>query len=171
MRHLWLLMAVVLVFVLFGCQPPAEEAAPPEMEAEEASMSDDDLLSAQADAFAAAWSSADAAGLAALFATDGDILDPAGVRFHGRDEIQAPYEDLFSGIYQGTTLTVTQSSARFPFEDSAIVQGSYEILGMKSPDGEDMTVKGKYTNLAVKENGEWTLHCVRPMIPIQIPVS
>ena len=42
---------------------------------------------------------------------------------------------------------------------------------MKGPDGEETTVKGAYTNVVVKENGEWLIAASRPMIPIELPAT
>ena len=88
MRFTYLFLVVMLVVgLLAGCQPSAEEAPEPEAPAETA-MSDDDMLSAQTDAFAAAWAMGDAAGIAALFIEEGDTVGPDGVRFHGREAVQ-----------------------------------------------------------------------------------
>lgn len=166
MRYSWLLLAAVVM--LFGCQPPAEEPAAPEMETEEAeemAMSDEDMLSALTDAFGDAWGDGDADAIVAMMAADGDMFDPTGEHFRGADAIKTRYEGLFAGMYQGSKLSVTQDSAKFPTPDSAIVRGTYEITSA------DMSVKGAYTNAAVKVNGDWKLHCIRSMVPIEVPGS
>ena len=74
-------------------------------------------------------------------------------------------------MYQGTTVTIENSSMSFPSADTAVVHGTYEIHGVKNADGEDMEMKGNFMNIAVKQNGEWKIHCSRPMIPLPAPES
>ena len=171
MRFTYLFLVVIMVVGLFaGCQPASEEVSEPEAPAEaEVTMSDEDMLSAQTDAFAAAWGSGDAAGLAALFIEEGDTVGPDGVRFQGREAVQGRYEDLLGGMYQGTTVSISQTSVSFPSPDVAVINGTYEIMGMKTGDGEDMAIKGLYMNVAVKQGGEWKIHCSRPMVPLPMP--
>lgn len=174
MRFKWLfLMAVVAAVGGSACQPAAdepEELEEPEAPAEEV-MSDEDMLREETDAFVEAWANGDAAGIAALFVPEGDMVDPAGQHYQGRDAIQQRYEELFAGIYQGTTLSVTQESVDFPAPDVAIVNGTYTVSGITTPDDEEMTVNGLYTNVGVKEGGEWMIHSSRPMVPAPQPSS
>jgi len=169
MRFTYLFLIVIMVVGLFaGCQPATEEASEPEAPAE-AAMSDEDMLSAQTEAFAAAWAMGDAAAIAALFIEEGDSVGPDGVRFHGREAVQGRYEELLGGMYQGTTVSISQTSASFPSPDVAVVNGTYEIMGLKTADGEDMAIKGLYMNVIVKQAGEWKIHCARPMVPLPMP--
>ena len=69
----WFLAVFGTVLFSFGCQPPAEEASAPEA-AEEATMSDEDMLDTQITAFAEAWNRGDAAAVAALFTEDGNSV-------------------------------------------------------------------------------------------------
>ena len=132
-------------------------------------MSDEDMLSAQADAYAAAWATGDAAAIAAFFVEESDSVAPDGVHLHGREAVQGHYEELFGGMYQGTTVSISQTSVSFPSPDIAVVNGTYEIMGMKTGDSEDMTIKGLYMNVAVKQGGEWKIHSSRPMVPLPMP--
>lgn len=169
MRFTYLFLVVIMIVGLFaGCQPAAEEASEPEAPAE-AVMSDEDMLSAQMDAFAAAWAMGDAAAIAVLFVEEGNTVGPDGARFQGREALQGRYEELLGGMYQGTAISISQTSVSFPSPDVAVVNGTYEIMGMKTGDGEDMEVKGLYINVAVKQGGEWKIHSARPMLPLPMP--
>jgi len=159
---------MVVVGSFAGCQPSGEEAPEPEAPAETA-MSDEALLSVQTDTFAADWASGDAAGLAALFVEQGDTVGPEGARFQGREAIQGRYEALLGGMYQGTTISISQTSVSFPSPEVAVVNGTYEIHGMKTADGEDMPLNGLYMNVAVKQAGEWKIQCQRPMVALPMP--
>lgn len=167
MRLSWFIALCALAAALnVGCQPAAEEAAAPAEEAAEPAMSDEDMLEAQTDAFADHWANADAAGIAGLFTDDADNVGPDGVRIEGKAAIQARYEELFSGMYQGTTVDIQQSSVKFAGPDTAIVNGTYEISGIA---GAESSVKGAYTNVAVKTGGMWKLHGIRAMLNAPIP--
>jgi len=164
MRRIGLLAGVLL---LSGCQPAAP---PPEETTETAPMSDEDMIRAFTDEFEQAVSSGDAKAIGALFVEDSDLVDQAGTMHHGRAAIEERYQRLFEGPYKGAQATLEISSIRFVRPDIAIVDGTYELNGMKSADGLPLgLVKGMYTNVSVKENGEWMLHCSRPMLPMKAP--
>lgn len=170
MRSTYLLgVAVMAAVPILGCQPGAEPSSESETAMEEAPISDEELLSEQTDAFAAAWADGNAGGIAALFVDEGDTVGPEGARFHGREAIQGRYETLLSEVYPGTAVDIVQKAVKFPSPEVAIVSGTYEILGAIGDDGSELTIKGLYTNVAVKENGEWKIHCSRPMIPLPVP--
>lgn len=164
-----LMILMVSSFLLVGCQPAGEpEAETPA--AETPAMSDEDAIRQIADEFVAAWSAGDAPAIGESFAVDGDSLSPDGELFSGRDQVVNRYAELFEGMYKDTTLTLTTTSIRFLQPDVAVVDGSYEIDGMKDAEGNDLpTIKGIYMNVSVKEGERWLIQCSRPMIPVQAP--
>lgn len=173
MRFTYLsLIAIMAGWGFLGCQPIAEEAPEPEPEPEavaEEPMTDEERLAALTDEFAAAWANGDAAAIAALFVEDGTSVGPEGDGYVGREAIEGRYQELLTGMYEGTTVSITQRSAKFPSSDVAVVDGTYEILGATDAEGNELTIKGLYTNVAVEENGEWKIHSSRPMIPLPVP--
>ena len=164
----WFRAVLGAVFLISACQPRGEEVSAPE---EEAAPSDEEQIDAQTTAFTEAWNRGDAAALAALFTEDGTSVDPAGQAFEGRAAVQGRYEELFGGMYQGTTLTVHQSSVEFPREDVALTIGSFEIAGVRVAEGEATTIEGRYLNVVVREDGEWRIAASRPMIPTEVPAA
>jgi len=168
MRFTYLFLVCTTAALFAACQPAPEEAATPEAAAETA-MSDEDMLNAFTDTFAEAWADADAAALTALHAEQADTVGPDGVRFHGREAIHGRFEGLLSGMYQGTTLSLAQTSVSFPSPEVAVVNGSYTIHGVKTADGAEMTQDGLYLNVMVKQDGQWLIHCSRPMLPMPAP--
>ena len=152
------------VLALAGCQP----AEPPP--AETAPMSDEDMIRARTDEFEQAVSNADAKAIGALFVEDADLVDQAGNMHHGRMAVEERYQKLFEGPYKGAQANLEISSVRFVRPDIAVIDGSYELSGMKSAEGQDVpAVKGMFTNVSVKQNGQWMLHCSRPMLPMKAP--
>ncbi|MFQ5792179.1 MAG: YybH family protein [Acidobacteriota bacterium] len=178
MRALWILAMVLSLaapaFLLPGCQPgeePVAEEAPPEEPSPAADMAaEEEAIQQAADAFTAAWNNGDAKAIAELFAPDGDSVSPEGELATGREEVEKRYAEDFSETYKGTTISITTTSIRFLEPDVALVDGSYEIAGMKGPEGEEMpVVKGLYLNVCMKEGGQWLIVSLRPMIPVKAP--
>jgi uncharacterized protein (TIGR02246 family) len=153
------------VLALAGCQP----AAPlPEETTETAPMSDEDMIRARTDEFEQAVSSADAKAIGALFVEDGDLVDQAGAMHHGRMAVEERFQKLFEGAYKGAQANLEIASVRFVRPEIAVIDGTYALTGMKSAEGQDLpAVKGMFTNVSVKQNGQWMLHCSRPMLPMK----
>jgi uncharacterized protein (TIGR02246 family) len=160
MRRIALLTGVL---AFSGCQPAAP---PPEETTETAPMSDEDMIRARTDEFEQAVSNGDAKAIGALFVEDSDLVDQAGAMHHGRAAIEERYQRLFEGPYKGAQANLEITSIRFVRPEIAIIDGTYELNGMTSADG---IVKGMYTNVSVKENGQWMVHCSRPMLPMKAP--
>lgn len=165
MKTLSILAGILLALATIACQP-AEAPAP----AEPAPMSDEDMLKAQTDAFTKAWAAGDSESIAALFAPEGDLLDPVGVHHHGPDAIRTRYQELFEGVYKGTSLSLTTTSTQFLEPMVAVSNGTYLITGMKAADGAELPpVNGLFTTVSVKQDGNWVMHCSRPMMPLKAP--
>jgi uncharacterized protein (TIGR02246 family) len=153
------------VLALAGCQPAAP---PPEETTETAPMSDEDTIRARTEEFEQAVARADARAIGALFVEDADLVDQAGVMHHGRAAIEERYQKLFEGAYKGAQANLEIASIRFVRPEVAVVDGTYELTGMKSAEGQDLPpAKGMFTNVSVKQNGQWRLHCSRPMLPMK----
>jgi uncharacterized protein (TIGR02246 family) len=164
MRPLWILTGIL---ALSSCQPapppPAEEAPAPET----APMSDEDAIRARTEKFEQAVSAGDAKTIGTIFVEDSDLVDQAGGMHHGRAAIEDRYQKLFDGAYKGAQANLEIASIRFVRPDVAVIDGTYELSGIKSPDGVALDpIRGMFTNIFVKANGEWRIHCSRPMLPL-----
>lgn len=159
------IFAGVLAFA--GCQPAAP---PPEETTETAPMSDEDMIRALTDQFEQAIGRADVKAIGAMFVEDGDVVDQAGAMHHGRAAIEGRWQSLFDGAYKGAQANLEVTSVRFVRPEIAVIDGTYELTGMKSAEGQDLpAVKGLFTNVSAKQNGHWMLHCSRPMLPMKAP--
>jgi uncharacterized protein (TIGR02246 family) len=168
MRKVLIITVIGLIsaFLVAACQPggepEGEEAAP----ATEPAMSDEDAINQIADEFVAAWG--DAKAVAALWAVDGDSRGYDGTLFSGREQVEKRYAELFEGVYKDTTFALSATSIRFLQPDVAMVDGSFEIRGMKDADGNDLpATKGMYMNVTIKEGDRWYILCSRPMVPVK----
>ena len=158
--------AVAASMLLTRCdtaQAPGEGAPAPTTAADEAA------IQKLADDFAAAWQRGDAVAVADLFSEDGDTMVPSG-RFAGREEIRRYYQESFTGMFKDTSLAVTTTTIRFLEPDVALVNGTFEINGLKDAAGVAVEpMKGFYSNVAVKSGGAWRIVSARPMIPVKLP--
>ena len=161
MRRVLLLVSALAVS---SCQP----APPPEEKTADApAMSDEDAIRARTDEYAQAFSRGDAKAIGAIFTEDGDFVGPDGEMHHGRSAIEQRFQSVFEGAYKGAQVSIDVASVRHLRPEIALVDGDYEISGLKSPDGLPLgPVKGMYTNVWAKKDGRWMIHCLRSMVPV-----
>lgn len=168
----FLVMVTLMVpaLLLVGCQPGEEAGVEEEPSRETATpaMSDEDMLREMQKTFDAAWSAGDAKTMAALWAADGDSIGPDGSVASGRAEIENGFAEILVGMYKGTTMSGGATSIRFIQPDVALVDGTFEISGIKGADGKDMpNEKGMFTDIVVKQGDQWQIACSRPMVPVK----
>ena len=101
--------------------------------------------------FVAALARQDAAGLAALYTTDGEAFPPNSDVVRGRAGIQKMWQGVLASGVASATLTTRQveSSGDFAYES-----GAYE---MKTKDG-TAADRGKYVVVWKRVTGKWMLH-------------
>jgi uncharacterized protein (TIGR02246 family) len=106
------------------------------------------------------WSQADASGLAALFAPEGDLVIPTGATLAGRDAIEAFYSSVFASGYRGTRVEFALTGLRVFEERFAILDGSFAIV---RPDrGEE---RGRFCAILGKDGEDWRILGLREMVP------
>jgi uncharacterized protein (TIGR02246 family) len=174
MRSVSLFLVLGLAFSAFlvvGCQPEPEAEETPAAETAAPAMTDEEMVQKSAEEFAAAWSQGDAAAIAAFWTEDGDIVAAStGELVKGRASLESYYLGLFEGAYKGTTISIKPATIRLLKPDVMVVDGSYELAGMKDAEGNDMpAVMGKYMHVSVKEGDEWRMLCNRAFVPIEAP--
>jgi ketosteroid isomerase-like protein len=92
----------------------------------------------------------DATGIAALYATDAIIVDPAGPH----TDIVKVYEGAFKAGINHVELNADQA---WPLgSDTALGMGKYRVTG-KSPSGAPIEVAGLWTATYVREGGKWKI--------------
>jgi uncharacterized protein (TIGR02246 family) len=152
------------VLALSGCQPAA---APPEETAATEPMSDEDTLRARTEEYEVAYGKGDGQAIGSLFTEDGDYVAVDGGMTHGRAAIGELWQNRFSSDRKGSRASIDVTGIRFLRPDVAIVDGTFAVE-MKSAEGADLpAMNGMYTNVWVKQNGQWMIHCLRPMIPLK----
>ncbi len=101
-------------------------------------------------AYAESFNKQDATGIAALYATGGVHVNPAGPR----TDIAELYQGVFKAGFNHEDITVDQA---WPFgTDTALVLGEYRITG-KNQSGEPIEVAGRWTAVDIREGGNWKI--------------
>jgi uncharacterized protein (TIGR02246 family) len=122
-------------------------------------------LHARAMEFKAAWDRNDAKALAALWAPDGDLINPFGRVAKGRAEVEKLLQDEQTTIMKGTTFRMVSESDREIATDVAVSDWDIEITGMKGSDGAALPpFKNHVTVVWKKHEGQWWGAVVRPVV-------
>jgi uncharacterized protein (TIGR02246 family) len=116
--------------------------------------------------FSPAWAKADSKALAGVYTADADYVSSTGLVAKGHAEIEKAYAAQFAGAYKGTSLKAGVTNVRFLKPDIAIVNGTFEVAGMRGSDGREAPPrKGISTSVVVKQNGQWLITALRAWVP------
>jgi uncharacterized protein (TIGR02246 family) len=102
-----------------------------------------------------AWNRHDAHATAMQYQEDGDFSSVGGVPSHGWKELEAHYNEIFTGFLKDAHRTDTVKSIRFLTPDIASVDIDWQVTGAKTKDGKD--IKGLLTWIVSKRNGKWLI--------------
>ncbi|MBL0927805.1 MAG: SgcJ/EcaC family oxidoreductase [Phycisphaerales bacterium] len=119
-------------------------------------------------AFQAAWNAHNAKGVAALWATDGDLIDPWGATSVGREAVEKFFSEQYTegGKLARCMYDNRKDSVRLISADVAIQDWEVVLRGLSGPDGKPMGPQFHRVVLVVKkEKGEWRIAAARPGIP------
>lgn len=116
--------------------------------------------------FQDAWNKADAKMLADLFLTDGDYVSSTGRTARGRAEVEKAFAQQWAGVYKGTKIALTVTTVHFVRKDVAIVDGAFDVTGMKDASGKVLPARsGLSTIVAAKKGDRWYVAALRGMVP------
>jgi uncharacterized protein (TIGR02246 family) len=110
-----------------------------------------DAIAAANESFMAAFKRGDAAGLAALYTENGQVLAPNIDLLTGKEAIQAFWQALFDMGIKGIKLKVVEVENH---GDTAIEVSKYTVHG---EEGQELD-KGKYIVIWKQKGGQWKLH-------------
>ena len=135
MRRLLMIAAMVFVAAI-----PAK--------ADDAAFKKD--VEAIAASYMAAFNKQDAAGIAALYTPDGQLINPVGVH----KNVQVALEGMFkSGLDK---LEATADQAKLLDPKIGIAQGTFHQTG-KAPDGKPLDFQGKWVATYTNDGGKWKI--------------
>ncbi len=133
-------------------------------------LKEDAAIKAQFEKLQKAFNAADAKGVAALFADDGDLINPAGQYAKGKLEIEKLAAQDLANIIAGGTSTFTIRDWRFigNSKDTVLVNATHDFKGGKGPMPEGQVL---VTTVMVRRAGQWMVIAARPMVPVKPPSS
>jgi uncharacterized protein (TIGR02246 family) len=116
------------------------------------------LLSELADA----WNRGDAKAYGVHFQADGTFTNVNGTFHVGRDEFDRRHEDIFHGIFKGTTLALTPKKLRFIRPDVAVADIDVTLSGDRAQPpgisaGHDGALHTCLLLVLVKDDGVWSI--------------
>jgi uncharacterized protein (TIGR02246 family) len=113
----------------------------------------------------AAFAKADAKTLASLYTENAIRITPEGGRVVGREAISKEFATNFAGPWKGATIKIQVGAVHNMSPEIAVGEGTYEVIGVKGPDGQPMPIKGSYVNTMVKKDGAWVLASNAAVLP------
>ena len=121
-----------------------------------------DQVRAVGDSFAAAWNKHDAKMMAAMWAPDGDLMNPSGRYASGQAEIQRLFQEEHSAVMKTSTYKNLRSSVHPIDADAAVGDWDIEISGMTGPDGKAVPVQKTHVTCVLKRaGGKWWIESAR----------
>jgi uncharacterized protein (TIGR02246 family) len=112
--------------------------------------------------FVAAWNNHDAKAMAAVWATNCDLINPFGMKASGRAEIEKLFEGEQGGVMKTTTYTVSSESLRKIAGGAVVMDIDSVINGMMDPAGKALPPFTHHvTMIYVHEGGQWRATVVR----------
>ena len=112
------------------------------------------------------WNKHDAKMLADLFLTDGDYVSSTGRTARGRNEVEKAFAAQWAGLYKGTKITVTTTTVHFVRKDVAVVDGAFDITGMRDGSGKVLGARSGLSSIvAAKKGDRWYIAALRGMVP------
>jgi uncharacterized protein (TIGR02246 family) len=117
--------------------------------------------------FVAAWGKHDPKALAAVWADDGDLINPWGRLATGRAQVEALFRDeqTGKGPLRDSTFRMNSETMRFPAADIAVVDLDLTITGAYAPDGTKAPALEMHAFwVSKKSGGTWSVYSCRPYI-------
>jgi uncharacterized protein (TIGR02246 family) len=122
--------------------------------------------------FVAAWNRHDPSAMAAVWAPDGDLINPFGRWAKGREQVATLLAEEQSGVMKASTFTTTAISVRTMVPGVALADWDFTVAGMTAPNGSTMPSQKMHAAIVwVETNGTWSVFAGRPMIPAPVPAA
>ncbi len=102
------------------------------------------------------WNQGNAEDIARLFMSDGTLIIPPGSQIQSRPEIRKTISENRAGVLKKTTLSNTIDKVSQPDPETAVVQGTYKLDGIKIL-GFSTSATGSYKLRQVKRQGRWLI--------------
>ena len=115
------------------------------------------------DEFQSAWNKDDTKAMAAVFADDGTLINPAGIFAQGRDAIAKVFVQEHTGRFKASTYVTSDVKIHWVTPDVAIADLTANISGVHGTDGAAAPDYPHHvTWVFVKSGGKWMASAARP---------
>ncbi len=119
--------------------------------------------------FTAAWNEHDPRAMAQFWTINGDHYEPDGRGAEGRDAVEALFAEEQKTAFRDSKLVLTVDSVWFITPSIALVNGFYEIDGVRDPSGNKLSIrKGHLTSVLLREGETWWVAASRAMLPVPL---
>jgi uncharacterized protein (TIGR02246 family) len=167
MRQLLIVMAIACAAATASAQPAAPKSDAGRLKSD---VKNEEAIRKTYDQYTAAWNKHDAKGMAAMWVEDGDEVEPDGHIAKGRAELEKMLTMQHGSVMKKTKLTLTIDTVWFLNSNVALVDGTYEVSGIVTPDGKELPPrKGRLSSILLDERGQWSIAASRLMIPAALP--
>lgn len=124
--------------------------------------SDESVVKARAAAFVTAWNEHDPKAVAAIFAEDGDAINPMGRAASNRAGVEKLLTEEHSGEMRECTLAFSDEKVRFPTRDVAIYDAEGTMTNVMDDKGTKMSHDIHVTFVWRKDGETWNIFSARP---------
>jgi len=145
--------ATILTVMFVMCASAAAHAA----------SKDEDAIKARVAEFIALFNKGDAKGMAAFWADDATLVNPAGVKGKGPAEIEKIIANDSSTVLKDAKMEMSVVQVRPVGKDAAWVEIEHSVNGAKGPDGKPLPpITFHVPTLMVKKGKNWLIAEARP---------
>lgn len=127
-------------------------------------VKDDQMIRDVHSTFWEAWNHHDGKQMAAMYADDGTLINPAGRVAIGREAIEKLFTEEHSTLLKDSVAKSSGIEIRFISRNIALVDEDLELSGCKGPDGKatEEPMKSHVFNVLTKKAGKWWASATRP---------
>lgn len=145
----------VLLFAWLAVAPGSATAAAEQQEKQQ--------IQSRIDEFTAAWNRHDAEQMSAIWAEDGDLINPSGRHAQSRAEVKKLLADEHASVMKQSKHEMKVASVRM-VGDVALVDMDSTVTGMRNPEGGADLPPLKLHIFAVmkQQDGKWMILSARP---------
>jgi uncharacterized protein (TIGR02246 family) len=127
-----------------------------------ASPAVDAEVKARGEEFAAGWNRHDAKAMAALWAPDGDLINPFGRIAKNQADVEKMLAEEHAGFLKKTGFKIAAANVRALSADMALADWDVDISGASGPDGKALPADRTHiSGLLKKANGKWWIVSLR----------
>lgn len=116
--------------------------------------------------YTAGWNQHDPKVMASFWRLDGDYMEPDGHHAKGQADVAKLFTLEQQTVFKDSTLALTIETVWFITEDVAMVDGKYDLSGVRDREGKQLPTRtGHLTAVLMREDGTWKVAAGRAMIP------